>query len=153
MSESIAVLGAGTMGHGIAQVSAMAGYDTWLFDVMPDALEAARSKIESNLATGIQRGKIEPDDMKRALDALRTTDDLTQAANAATVVIEAVPEKLELKQSLLCACAEVAGAEALLATNTSSLSITRIAEMVPEPDRVVGMHFFNPVHIMALVEI
>jgi len=153
VSETIAVLGAGTMGHGIAQVAAMAGYETRLFDVMPEALEAGLGRIESNLAKGIQRGKVEPDEMKRALDALSTTDDLSRAADGVSIVIEAVPEKLELKQTLLCACAEAAEEGALLASNTSSLSISRIAEMVAQPDRVVGMHFFNPVHIMALVEI
>ncbi len=141
------------MGHGIAQVAAMAGYETRLFDVMPEALAAGLGKIESNLAKGIQRGKVEPDQMKRALDALSTTDDLAQAADGVSIVIEAVPEKLALKQTLLCACADAAEEGALLASNTSSLSISRIAEMVGQPDRVVGMHFFNPVHIMALVEI
>ncbi len=149
----LTVLGAGTMGHGIAQVAAMAGYHTRLFDVMPEALEAARGRIESNLAKGIQRGKVDPDQMKRALDALTITDDLGRAADGAQIVIEAVPERLELKQTLLLACAEAATDGALLASNTSSLSISRIAERFPSPDRVVGMHFFNPAHIMALVEI
>ncbi len=154
MSEQIlAVLGAGTMGHGIAQVAAMAGYETRLFDVIPEALDAARGRIEANLAKGIERGKVTPDEMKLALDALRTFDDLERAAEDAAIVIEAVPERLQLKQTLLCACAAAATEGALLASNTSSLSITRIAEMVPGPERVVGMHFFNPVHIMALVEI
>ena len=152
-AERLAVLGAGTMGHGIAQVAAMAGYETCLFDVVPEALETAQVRIASNLAKGIQRGKVDPEDMKLARDALSVTNDLAEAARGASIVIEAVPEKLELKRSLLLACASVASHGALLASNTSSLSISRIAQLVPSPERVIGMHFFNPVHIMELVEI
>ncbi|MFV1987632.1 MAG: 3-hydroxyacyl-CoA dehydrogenase family protein [Gemmatimonadota bacterium] len=154
MSDStITVLGAGTMGHGIAQVTAMAGYTTRLFDIDAAALGAAVERIEANLAKGIDRGKVDPSDRDRALSALTTHTDLAEAAGGADVVIEAAPERLELKRDLLSACADAAGSTALLATNTSSLSISQIAEAVPGPERVVGMHFFNPVHIMALLEI
>jgi 3-hydroxybutyryl-CoA dehydrogenase len=149
----IAVLGAGTMGHGIAQVLAMAGYETRLFDVDESALETAVARIDANLTKGIERGKVDAVARERTLAALTTHTDVGQAAGGTTAVIEAAPERLSLKQELLTACAEAAGAETLLATNTSSLSISRIGEAVPGPERVVGMHFFNPVHIMALLEI
>lgn len=150
---ALAVLGAGTMGHGIAQVAAMAGYDTRLFDVMPDVLETARERIEGNLRKGIQRGKVTPEERDRALEGLSYSRYLGEAADGVGIAIEAVPEKLDLKQKVLARCGEAAADGALLATNTSSLSITAIAERLPSPDRVIGMHFFNPVHIMALVEI
>lgn len=150
---ALAVLGAGTMGHGIAQVAAMAGYDTRLFDVMPDVLETARERIEANLRKGIQRGKVTPEERDRALEGLSYSRYLSEAAAGVGIAIEAVPEKLDLKQKALARCAEAAADGALLATNTSSLSITALAEGLPSPDRVIGMHFFNPVHIMALVEI
>jgi len=151
--DTIAVLGAGTMGHGIAQVTAMAGYATRLFDIDEEAVREGRKRIESNLARGIARGKVEPEVRDRALEALTTHTDLAEAAGGADAIIEAAPERLELKQQILSECAEAAGPTALLATNTSSLSISRIAEAVPGPQRVIGMHFFNPVHIMALLEI
>ena len=150
---ALAVLGAGTMGHGIAQVAAMAGYDTRLFDVMPESLETARERIEANLRKGIQRGKVSPEERDRTLEGLSYGRYLGEAADGVEIVIEAVPEKLDLKQKVLARCGEAAADGALLATNTSSLSITTLAEGLPSPDRVIGMHFFNPVHIMALVEI
>jgi len=150
---ALAVLGAGTMGHGIAQVAAMSGYDTRLFDVMPEALDAARERIEANLRKGIQRGKVTPEARDRALDGLSYSRYLGEAADGVGIAIEAVPERLDLKQKVLARCGEAAADGALLASNTSSLSITALAEGLPSPGRVIGMHFFNPVHIMALVEI
>ncbi len=149
----LAVLGAGTMGHGIAQVAAMAGYDTRLFDAMPEALDTARERIEANLRKGIQRGKVTPEERDRALDGLTYSRYLSEAADGVGIAIEAVPEKLDLKQKILARCGEAAAEGALLATNTSSLSITALAQGISSPERVIGMHFFNPVHIMALVEI
>ena len=150
---SLAVLGAGTMGHGIAQVAAMSGYETRLFDIMPEALEAASERIEANLRKGIQRGKVSSGERERALAGLTFTRYLSEAADGVGIAIEAVPENLDLKQRVLSACAEAAADDAVLATNTSALSITAIAERLPSPERVIGMHFFNPVHIMALVEV
>ena len=150
---ALAVLGAGTMGHGIAQVAAMAGYETRLFDLLPDALDAARVRIAANLDKGIARGKVTPEARDEALGRLSFNSSPNEAADGVAVVIEAVPEKLDLKRDVLRACAEAAAEGAVLATNTSSLSIGRIADGLPSPERVVGMHFFNPVHIMALVEI
>lgn len=151
--SALAVLGAGTMGHGIAQVAAMAGFETRLFDVDESALATALERIEANLDKGIAREKVAPVQKEAALAALSTTADRDEAIRGAGIVIEAVPERLELKRDLLAHAAGTAAPGALLATNTSSLSIARIAEGVDRPERVIGMHFFNPVHIMALVEI
>ena len=150
--NSAAVLGSGTMGHGIAQVLAMAGLATRVYDVGPGPLELARSKVRANLDQGVEKGKVKPEQRDRTMKLLEFTSDLARATAGAEVVIEAVPEKLELK----CALFETLGAlpeHVLLATNTSSLSITKIAAAASHPERVVGMHFFNPVHMMKLVEV
>jgi 3-hydroxybutyryl-CoA dehydrogenase len=149
----LAVLGAGTMGHGIAQVAALAGYDVRLTDVSEEALESAMGRVRAQLDKGVELGKVEPEVRDAALGRLRATSDAAEAVAGAEIVVEAVPEVLELKQEILASAAEIVKPDALLATNTSSLSITAIAEAVPGQERVVGMHFFNPVHIMALVEI
>jgi 3-hydroxybutyryl-CoA dehydrogenase len=149
----LAVLGAGTMGHGIAQIAALAGYDVRLTDVSEEALESAMGRVEAQLDKGVELGKVEPDVRDAALGRLRATSDAAEAMTGAEIVVEAVPEVLELKQEILAGAADAVAPDTLLATNTSSLSITAIAEAVPGQERVVGMHFFNPVHIMALVEI
>ncbi len=149
----VAVFGAGTMGHGIAQVAAMAGYEVRLFDVEQDALEEGLEAIRSNLDKGVELEKVEPAVRERALGAIDPTTDHRKAARDAAVVVEAVPERLELKQDVLSAACELAAGDALLGSNTSSLSITELAAGVPAPDRVVGIHFFNPVHLMELVEV
>jgi 3-hydroxybutyryl-CoA dehydrogenase len=151
--ETIAVLGAGTMGHGIAQIAGMAGYETRLYDVAPDTLGKAIERIEANLAKGVERGKVTSEIRDAALERIEARTALEDAASDATIVIEAAPEKLELKREILGLASKHAADSALMATNTSSLSITAIAEPLTHPERVVGMHFFNPVHIMALVEI
>ena len=151
--KRVAVLGAGTMGHGIAQVSAAAGWETRLFDVEDAALAAGLERIRANLEGGVQRGKLTEDARDDTLSRLATTSDLAAAVEGADVVIEAVPEKLALKQDLLARVAGVVDASTLLASNTSSLSITEIADGIEGPERVIGMHFFNPVHIMKLVEV
>lgn len=149
----LAVLGAGTMGHGIAQVAALAGYDVRLTDVSEEALESAMARVKAQLDKGVELGKVEPDARDAALGRIRATSDAAEAVAGAEIVVEAIPEVLELKQTILAEAAETVEPHTLLATNTSSLSITAIAEAVPGQERVVGMHFFNPVHIMALVEI
>ena len=149
----LAVLGAGTMGHGIAQIAAIAGYDVRLTDVSDEALESAMGRVKAQLDKGVELGKVEPDVRDAALGRLRATSDAAEAMAGAEIVVEAVPEVMELKQEILAGAAETVEPDTLLATNTSSLSITAIAEAVPGQERVVGMHFFNPVHIMALVEI
>lgn len=151
--RSVAVLGAGTMGHGIAQVCASAGLDTRLFDIDGDALSRARGQISANLDRGVELGKVEPVQRDSTLDRLMLETDLEAAVGDTQIVIEAAPERLELKRELLGRAATGVTADCLLASNTSSLSITAIAEPLPGPERVIGIHFFNPVHIMALVEV
>lgn len=150
--ERIGVIGAGTMGHGIAQVCAMAGYAVTLTDAQPEATAAGAARIRANLDKGVARGKVTPEVRDRALAAL-STGDLAAAADGADIVIEAAPERLELKQSLFTQVAAIAPDHCIFGTNTSSLSIDAIASAVPDPGRVIGTHFFNPVHIMALLEV
>ncbi|MDE0915461.1 MAG: 3-hydroxyacyl-CoA dehydrogenase family protein [Planctomycetota bacterium] len=151
--KTAAVLGAGTMGHGIAQVLAMAGIKTRLFDVAPAAVDAGLAKIQANLDKGVARGKVEEKARALALEALSGASELSVAVQGAEVVIEAAPERMDLKQSIFSDLSEFCAPDALLATNTSSLSITEIGQVCSKPERVVGMHFFNPVHIMKLVEV
>lgn len=148
-----AVLGAGTMGHGIAHVLAQAGIETRLFDVAQDPVDAGLAKVRANLEKGVARGKVSEVDKDAALDRLSGTADLGAAIDGAQVVIEAVPERMELKTSIFSDLGKRTGKDVLLATNTSSLSISTIAAAAEHPERVVGMHFFNPVHIMKLVEV
>jgi 3-hydroxybutyryl-CoA dehydrogenase len=150
--KTVAVLGAGTMGHGIAQVAAAAGYQVVLRDVTEELVSKGLRAIESNLSKGVERGKVSEEARSLALSNLRTTTALEETAGA-ELFIEAVPERLELKRETLAAIERFAGADFIFATNTSSLSITEIAEGSRVAARVVGMHFFNPVHIMRLVEI
>ncbi len=151
--STIAVIGAGTMGHGIAHVCAAAGFHAALFDVRPELVAAGLAKISANLDAGVARGKVTAEQRAATLANLRGEADLAAALTGAHLVIEAVPEKLELKQKLLREAAEIAGPAAILATNTSSLSVSEIAAAVPGPQRVIGTHFFNPVHLMKLLEI
>lgn len=151
--KTVAVLGAGTMGHGIAQVCAMAGCETRLQDLSPEAVEAGAARIAKNLDKGIARGKVSEDQKRETLARLIPQPDLLEAARGADLVIEAAPEKLAIKQSLFTRVAEVVAEDAVLGTNTSSLSIADIAAPVANPSRVIGLHFFNPVHIMKLLEI
>jgi 3-hydroxybutyryl-CoA dehydrogenase len=150
--ETIGVIGAGTMGHGIAQVAAAAGYKVLLRDVDRDSLARGIQSIERNLAKGIQLGKLTDDDRDSTLQHIRGTTKLEEIANA-DLVVEAAPERLELKQEILREVEKFSARSFVFATNTSSLSITEIAKASQHPRNVVGMHFFNPVHIMRLVEI
>ncbi len=149
----IAVIGAGTMGHGIAQVAAIAGYQTRLTDTSPDALAAAMSRVAANLTGAVSRGKITQQDADAATARIVTAADVAAAAADADLVIEAVAESLPVKEELFRQLDAAVSDSAILATNTSSLSVTRIANATRRPDRVVGMHFFNPVHLMKLVEV
>ena len=151
--QTAAVLGAGTMGHGIAQVLAMAGIETRLFDVAPDAVQSGLAKIQANLDKGVARGKVEEAARAQALAGLSGVGELAAAVDGVQVVIEAAPEHMDLKQSIFTDLSSLTAPDTLLATNTSSLSITEIANVCSQPERVVGMHFFNPVHIMKLVEV
>jgi len=151
--RTVAVLGAGTMGHGIAHVAALAGYETRLFDVAQAAVESGLGKIRANLAKGVEKGKLAEAARDAALARLSGSSDLAQATRGADLVIEAVPEKLALKVQVLGESARHAGDRAILASNTSSLALTEIAAALPRPERVIGMHFFNPVHLMKLLEV
>lgn len=146
------MLGAGTMGHGIAQVAAAAGYQVTLRDINEEAVTRGRQSIERNLAKAIQLGKITEAERDQTLRQIRTTARMEDIAPV-DLIIEAAPEKLELKQSLLREAEALVGATCIFATNTSSLSISEIAAAATRPENVVGMHFFNPVHIMRLIEI
>jgi len=149
----VAVIGAGTMGHGIAQVAAMAGYETRLTDTSSDALDGAMSRIASNLSGAVSRSKMTQKDADAAIARIATAADLMASVRDADLVIEAVAEDLAAKEQLFRQLDAVVGDAAILATNTSSLSVTQIASATRRPARVVGMHFFNPVHIMKLVEV
>ncbi len=150
--QRIGVLGAGTMGHGIAQVAAAAGYEVILRDINEEAVERGRHSIERNLAKGVQLGKVTAQDRHESLARIRTTTQLQDLASA-DLIIEAAPERVELKQELLRECESITSSDCIFTSNTSSLSITEIAKAASRPGHVVGMHFFNPVHIMRLVEI
>jgi 3-hydroxybutyryl-CoA dehydrogenase len=151
--DVVAVIGSGTMGHGIAHVAAAAGFTTRLYDLSAELVDAALVKIRTNLDKGVQRGKVTPPDRDAALQMLSGTTNFDEAVTGAQIVIEAVPEKLALKHDVLGRAASAAGDAAILATNTSSLSIESIAAPIANPQRVIGLHFFNPVHIMKLLEI
>lgn len=150
---SIAIIGAGTMGYGIAYVSVVAGYDVTLSDLSSDSLERALAHIGLALDSGVMRGKVSDEARRDALTRISLSTDPDLAVRGASVVIEAAPEKLELKQALFRRFAAAAPLDALLATNTSSLSVSAIAAATECAERVVGMHFFNPVAAMKLVEI
>ncbi|HEX3145622.1 MAG TPA: 3-hydroxyacyl-CoA dehydrogenase family protein [Pyrinomonadaceae bacterium] len=150
--HTIGVLGAGTMGHGIAQVAAAAGFRVVLRDVNQAAVDRGRQSIERNLAKGIERGKVTEAERDETLARIAITTELKDLS-AADLIIEAAPENLELKQNLLRDCEATTDSHCVWATNTSSLSITEIAGDAARPEKVIGMHFFNPVHIMKLVEI
>ena len=150
--ETIAVIGAGTMGHGIAQVAAAAGFKVLLNDVDRESLARGVSAIERNLAKGIQLAKLTEDDRDRTLQQIHGTTNLSECAKA-DLIIEAAPEKLDLKKEVLRQLESASDRPFIFASNTSSLSITEIASASKRPDAVIGMHFFNPVHIMRLVEI
>lgn len=153
LAGPVAVLGAGTMGRGIAHVAALAGHETRLFDVDAGVLANALESVRGNLDRGVELGKVEAADRDGALERLHSTVDLDVAVEGTDLVIEAVPEKLELKRRVLADVAERVSPATVIASNTSSLSISAIAAAVDGPERVLGLHFFNPVHIMALVEV
>lgn len=152
-TRSIAVIGAGVMGRGIAHVSALAGFETRLYDVSEAQLDAATQSIRDTLDKGVARGKVSYEARDGALAKLSLTCDLGRAAAGVDMVIEAIPERMDLKLELFGALQERAPAHAILASNTSSLSLTEMAAALSRPQRLIGMHFFNPVHLMKLVEV
>lgn len=150
---AVAVLGAGTMGHGIAQAAAAAGCGTALHDLDEGQLRRGTARVAATLDKGVALGKVEAAARDAALGRLRAAPALEDALEGADLVIEAVPESMELKKTLFRSVAEIVPRETVLATNTSALSVGAIAEAAPAPGRFLGLHFFNPVHLMALVEV
>jgi 3-hydroxybutyryl-CoA dehydrogenase len=150
--RTIAVLGAGTMGNGIAHVFARSEYNVILRDVETRFLENARETIAKNLDREIKKGKIPEGDKSRILGRIYSTTDMSEIARA-DFAVEAVPERLDLKLSLLREADKLLPPEAILASNTSSISITMLAAATSRPDRFVGMHFMNPVPVMVLIEV
>ena len=152
MANTIGVIGAGTMGGGIAQVAALAGYTVILYDIEQSAIDRGMQTIYNNLSKGVEKNKLTGHDAEKAKRNISTTLDLMRMKSA-TTVIEAVIERLDIKQGLFQRLDEILSHESIIATNTSSLSITALGATTKRPDRVIGMHFFNPAHIMKLVEI
>lgn len=149
--KTIGVAGAGTMGLGIAQLSAQAGFTTILYDINEESLTKAKAKITANLDGGIKREKLTEEDKQKTLNLLTFTTDLNQLK--IDIIIEAVLENLAIKVELFKNLIEINSENLILASNTSSIPITQIAAQLPNPANVVGMHFFNPAHIMKLVEV
>ena len=141
------------MGHGIAQVAAQAGYSVRLSDALAGAAQSGLARVRKNLDGAVERGKLTRAERDAALERIAVTDDVLEAARGADLVVEAVPEDLELKRDLFARLDAAVPDAALLATNTSALSVAAIAAATRQPARVLGMHFFNPVHLMKLVEV
>jgi 3-hydroxybutyryl-CoA dehydrogenase len=152
VSEIIGVVGAGTMGNGIAQVAARAGYDVVLRDVTEEFLERGMGAIDRSLQRDVDKERLGAEEKRAIVGRISTTTELSGLAGAAFVV-EAITESLEAKSEVFRALDESCGAEAILASNTSSISITKLGAATRRPDRVIGMHFMNPVPVMKLVEV
>jgi 3-hydroxybutyryl-CoA dehydrogenase len=153
MNDRIAVLGAGTMGHGIAQVCAMAGYTVTLADASLEQAQRGADRIRANLDEGVRRGKLAEADVIAHISRVVAVASLEHACDGAGIIIEAVPEKLEMKQDVIRRAEHASPDGALVASNTSSLSIGDMQQWLLQPALFLGLHFFNPVHINALVEV
>lgn len=150
--DKVGVVGAGQMGHGIAQVAATSGYEVTLNDISEDALDGARESIEGSLAKLVDKGKLDEDEKTRTLERLETTTEIENLSDV-DLAIEAVTENFEVKADVFSELDSLTDDDVLLATNTSSISITALAARTERPDQFIGMHFMNPVPIMELVEV
>jgi 3-hydroxyacyl-CoA dehydrogenase (EC 1.1.1.35) len=150
--KKVAVLGAGTMGLGICQVFAQNGFPVVLYDIKQEFIDNCIARIEKLIAKDIDKGKVPPETKDQVLGNIKGTTDIKDVADV-DVVVESIVENLEIKKSVYKQLDEVCKPEAILASNTSSLSITEFAAVTKRPEKVVGMHFFNPAQIMALVEV
>ncbi|HHJ49502.1 MAG TPA: 3-hydroxybutyryl-CoA dehydrogenase [Phaeodactylibacter sp.] len=151
--KNITVIGAGTMGNGIAHVFAMTGYEVTLVDISPDALERALKTIEKNLGRMLKKEKISEQDMAATLQRIQTTTSMQEAAAKADFIVEAATERMDLKLKIFEELDRHAPEGVILASNTSSISITKIGAATQRPELVIGMHFMNPVPVMKLVEV
>jgi 3-hydroxybutyryl-CoA dehydrogenase len=151
--RNIAVLGAGTMGHGVAHAAAASGFETRLYDVSDASLTKARTQIDAILRKAVELGKMSSPDADAALGRLHTSSDIAQVLGDADLVIETAPERIDIKLKLFADIEQHAPKSAIVGSNTSALSITEMAATLGDPGRVAGMHFFNPVHKMKLIEI
>ena len=151
--EKVAVIGSGTMGNGIAHVFAQHGYSVTLIDILPEALKKAIATIDKNLNRQVEKGAISEDIKAQALKRITTETVLQKGVEAADLVVEAATENESLKLNIFKELATFTKPDCILATNTSSISITKIASVTSQPDKVIGMHFMNPVPIMKLVEV
>ena len=149
----ISVFGAGTMGHGIVQIMAQQGYKVFLRDVRQEFVDVGLDRMKKSLQKLAEKGKVSEYEAKGALSRITTTVDIEEAAKDADFIIEAIPEKLELKNELFRQLDEVCKKQTILATNTSTFSITELASVTKRPEKFIGMHFMNPVPLMSLVEI
>ncbi len=151
--KNITVIGAGTMGNGIAHVFAQHGYHTTIVDISEKALEKAMATIDNNLWRMVAKEKISEEDKINTISRITTSTDMKASLENADLVVEAATENVDLKLKIFKNMDEFAPADCILATNTSSISITKIAAVTSRPDKVIGMHFMNPVPIMKLVEV
>lgn len=151
-TRTFGVCGAGTMGSGIAYAAAAVGYDVWLYDISDDMLERGRSSIAKYLSIGVERAKLTQQESELISARIRTTTRLEDLIDC-VIVVEAILERIDAKQELFRRLESIVADDAILASNTSSLPITALAQALSHPERCVGMHFFNPAHIMRLVEV
>jgi 3-hydroxybutyryl-CoA dehydrogenase len=150
--KKIGVLGAGTMGNGIAQVAAQAGYEVVMRDIEDRFVESGMNRIKKNLDRSVEKGRIKPEDKEQILSKISGTTDLSQLKDA-NIIVEAVIENLEIKRVVYKELEGICGPDVIFGSNTSSISITELAASTSRPDKFIGMHFFNPVPVMKLVEV